>query len=85
VSSTKDINVISLLVNDDFINYVVSPNLILNEMWDDFFCMHPDLVPVAEEAKSILLGEFASAAMPVEEARELELQIFEKCGLPLVG
>lgn len=82
MSSTKDINVISLLVNDDFINYVVNPNLILNEMWDDFFGLHPDLVPVAAEAKSILLGEFSSAEMPAEEARELEARIFEKCGLP---
>jgi len=56
VSSTIDINVISLLVNDDFINYVVNPNLILKEMWDDFFSAHPDLIPVAEEAKAILLG-----------------------------
>lgn len=81
MSSTKDINVISLLVNDDFINYVVNPNLILKEMWDDFFCMHPDLIPVAEEAKSILLGEFDTAGMPVGEAQELEARILEKCGL----
>lgn len=82
MSSTKDINVISLLVNDDFINYVVNPNLILNEMWDDFFCVHPDLIPIAEEAKSILLGEFGVIEMPAEETRELEARIFERCGLP---
>jgi len=85
VSSTIDINVISLLVNDDFINYVVNPNLILKEMWDDFFSVHPDLIPAAEEARTILLGEFGYIEMPAGETQELEVRIFEKCGLPIAG
>ncbi|HET7733936.1 MAG TPA: hypothetical protein VFK73_08875 [Paludibacter sp.] len=84
MSSTIDINVISLLVNDDFINYVVNPNLILKEMWEDFFSAHPDLIPVAEEAKAILLGESGYFEMPAGEARELEVRISEKCGFSLV-
>ena len=85
MSSTIDINVISLLVNDDFINYVVNPNLILKEMWDDFFLAHPDLIPVAEEAKAILLGDSGYLEMPDEEVQELEVRIFEKCGLSIAG
>jgi len=81
VSSTTDINVISLLVNDDFINYVINPNLILNEMWDDFFGLHPDLISVANQAKMILLGELDFKELPAVEVHELELCIFEKCGL----
>ena len=81
VNSNKDINLISLLVNDDFINYVVNPNLILKEMWDDFFGLHPDLIAVANEAKMILLGEMDFKEMPANEAHELEMGIFEKCGL----
>lgn len=80
-----DINVISLLVNDDFINYVVNPNLILKEMWEDFFSVHPDLIPVAEEAKAILLGESGYFEMPARDVHELEVRIFEKCGLSFAG
>jgi hypothetical protein len=81
VSSNKDINLISLLVNDDFINYVINPNLILVEMWDDFFVLHPDLIPIADEAKMILLGEVDCQELPTKEAQALEISIFEKCGL----
>jgi hypothetical protein len=81
VSSNKDINLVSLLVNDDFINYVVSPNLILKEMWDDFFGLHPDLIATANEARMILLGEMDFKEMTINEAQALEKSIFEKCGL----
>ena len=81
MSSNKDINLISLLVNDDFINYVISPNLILKEMWDDFFGLHPDLIPIADEAKMILLGEVNCQELSTKEAYALEISIFEKCGL----
>ena len=81
MSSTTDINVISLLVNDDFINYVICPNLILKEMWDDFFGLHPDLIPIADEAKLILLGEMDLKEMSTKDIHTLELSIFEKCGL----
>ena len=81
VSSNKDINLISLLVNDDFINYVINPNLILEEMWDDFFSLHPDLIPIADEAKMILLGEMDFKEMPSNEVHSLEISIFEQCGL----
>jgi hypothetical protein len=80
-----DINVISLLVNDDFINYVINPNLILKEVWDDFFSLHPDLIPVAEDAKMILLGQMDYTEMTAAESQELENRIFEKCGLSIVG
>lgn len=54
----------SLLVNDDFINYVVNPSLILDEMWDDFFAEHPDMIQIADKAKSILLGEQLAQELP---------------------
>jgi hypothetical protein len=82
VSSTTDINLISLLVNDDFINYVINPNLILKEMWDDFFSLHPDLIPAAKEAKQILSDKSNDVySIPPFEMKELEIRIFEKCGL----
>jgi len=85
VSSTNNINLVSLLINDDFINYVTNPNLLLTEMWDDFFHIHPDLIPVAEEARKILTVEHVSQTLPPFEMKEVEIRIFEKCGLSLLN
>ena len=81
MSSTTDKCVINLLVNDDFINLVINPNLILVEMWEEFFDAHPDMIPVAEEAKAILLGQIISNPIPKQVQQELEVAIFQKCGL----
>jgi hypothetical protein len=83
VSSTTDKSVINLLVNDDFINYVINPNLILVEMWKEFFDAHPDMIPVAEEAKAILLGQIISDPIPLQLQQELETTILQKCGLTI--
>lgn len=71
----------SLLVNDDFINYVLNPTLVLDEMWDEFFAEHPELISVADQAKSILLGESNQNIMPADEMQELENRILAQCGL----
>ena len=81
VSSTTDKRVINLLVNDDFINYVIHPNLILVEMWDEFFDAHPAMIPVAEEAKAILQGQKTSDPISPQAQVELEASILKKCGL----
>ena len=81
MSPSTDINVISLLVNDDFINYAINPTLILKEMWDDFFGTHPDLLPIANEAKEILFCELDFQSLSPTEIKDLEKNIFEKCGL----
>ena len=83
MSSTTDKSVINLLVNDDFINYVINPNLILVEMWEDFFDAHPDMISVAEEAKAILLGQIISDPIPLQLQQELETTILQKCGLTI--
>ena len=81
MSSTTDKRVINLLVNDDFINYVINPNLILVEMWDEFFDAHPAMIPVAEEAKAILRGQIIADPIPPQAQQELEASILKKCGL----
>lgn len=83
MSSTTDKSVINLLVNDDFINYVINPNLILVEMWEEFFDAHPDMIPVAEEARAILLGQIISDPIPLQLQQELETTILQKCGLTI--
>lgn len=81
VSSIQEKSLVSLLVNDDFINYVISPTLTLKEMWEAYFHEHPEMISIAAEAKSILLGENAEKELPVAEARMMENRIFERCGL----
>jgi len=81
VSSTTDKRVLSILVNDDFINYVLNPNLILTEMWEDYFSTHPEDIPLADEAKKMLLGELNSTELSADEVSILETRILEKCGL----
>ena len=71
----------SFLVSDDFINYVLNPNLILKEMWEDFINSHPDDIPVLKEAQQILLGELNINELSTNKVLELEYVIFEKCGL----
>jgi hypothetical protein len=83
VSSTTDKRVLSILVNDDFINYVLNPNLILTEMWEDYFSTHPEDIPLADEAKKMLLGELNPTELSAEEACNLEIRILGQCGLTI--
>ena len=70
-----------MLVNDDFINYVLNPNLILKEKWEDYFKSHPEVIPYIDEATRILLGESDQEKLCSKDALELEKSIFDKCGL----
>jgi len=81
VNPTTNKRLLSLLVNDDFINYVLNPNLILKEMWEDYMCTHPVDIPVLNEAKYILLGGNGLVELTPEEVSDIEYNIFEKCGL----
>ena len=81
MNSTTNKRLLSLLVNDDFINYVLNPNLILNEMWEDYMSAHPEDIPVLNEAKCILLGGNELVELTPEEVSELKHTIFDKCGL----
>jgi hypothetical protein len=81
VNSPTNHTVYELLVNDDFINYVIQPTLIIREMWEKFFDSHPEIIPAAIEAKKILLGEAITHTLSANEYSELEKQLFEKCGI----
>jgi len=81
VSANTDKRVISILVNDDFINYVLSPTDSLIETWDNYFRMNPEQIPIAYEARQILLGKLNNKSLPYNESIELKTRIFEKCGL----
>jgi hypothetical protein len=80
VNVKNDRQVQEFLVNDDFINYVVCPNLILIELWKDFFENHPELILAAEEAKNILLGESQFVEMDINERHQLKHSILMNCG-----
>lgn len=81
MNSKTNYTVYELLVNDDFINYVIQPSLIIKEMWENYFDSHPEIIPAAIEAKSILLGENMTQTLTSGECSEMENQIFKKCGL----
>jgi hypothetical protein len=81
VNSTTNKRLLSLLVNDDFINYVLNPNLILKEMWEDYMSTHPEDIPVLNEAKYILLGGNELNRLSNEDVSNMQHDIFEKCGL----
>ena len=81
MNSTTNKRLLSLLVNDDFINYVLNPNLILKEMWEDYMSTHPEDIPVLNEAKYILLGGNELNRLSNEDVSNMQHDIFEKCGL----
>lgn len=81
MSAETDKRVIGILVNDDFINYVLNPTISMNEKWDDFFRMHPEQIPIANQARLILLGRLNKKTLPFNEMIEMKSRIFEKCGL----
>ena len=81
MNSTTNKRLLSLLVNDDFINYVLNPNLILKEMWENYMSSHPEDIHVLNQAKFILLGGNESFELTLEEVSNLEHTIFDKCGL----
>ena len=81
VNSTTDIRLLQMLVNDDFINYVLNPNLTLKEKWEDYFKSHTEIIPYIDEATRILLGESVQENLSSNDVLELEKSIFDKCGL----
>lgn len=72
--------VIDLLVDDNFINYIMNPTRSLTEKWTNYFKENPDSIQAANQAKKILLGESEKIFLTDFEAKELESQIIEKCG-----
>jgi len=82
VNSTTDKRLIRFLVNDDFINSVLNPNLIIKELWEDYSNSHPQDVPLLNEARQILLGETRLEVLSKEDSLNLEYSILKKCGLP---
>lgn len=81
VNSKTNYTVYELLVNDDFINYVIQPSLIIKEMWENYFDSHPETIQAAIEAKSILLGDNITHTLTSDDCFEMEQQILQKCGL----
>jgi len=81
MSITTNKRVSEILVCDGFINYVMNPTSLLLKEWDNYFKENPDQIQIANEAKQILLCERDYHSLPPFEIKELEMRIFEKCGL----
>ena len=81
VSTPINKNVIDFLVSDDFINYIINPNNSNTREWEEYFKRNPEKIPFANQASKILNGESDIHFLPSFEMKELEIRIFEKCGL----
>ncbi|MEI8085290.1 MAG: hypothetical protein WCG93_03630 [Paludibacter sp.] len=81
MSITIDKRVSEILVCDGFINYVMNPTSLILKEWDNYFIENPDQIPIVNEAKQILLCEHDYHSLPPFEIKELEMRIFEKCGI----
>lgn len=67
------------LINDDFILYVIDPASNLCGKWDNFFSLHPDQLPFANEAKLILEGKTNPINIKTEDFDEMKTEIFKVC------
>ena len=81
VSIQTDKRVLDILVDEDFIHYVINPTDSLTEQWNNYFKNNPDYVQAANQARKILLCEGDLVTLSDFEAKELEIEIFDKCGL----
>ena len=80
ITSTNK-NVIDFLVSDDFINYVINPNDSNTKEWEGYFMQYPEQIPYANKARKIINGESDFRFLSSFEIKDLEISIFEKCGL----
>jgi hypothetical protein len=69
-----------ILLDDDFINYVFDPTPDLREKWESFFRLHPEMISMAEKAKSILNND-SQTQLSTDEVAEMEQNILSACGL----
>ena len=83
MNPTTDKRLIGFLVNDDFINYILNPNLILKELWEDYSRTHPEDIPILHQAAQILLGDLQQKSLTEEDSNNLKRTIFEKCSLSM--
>lgn len=81
MNSSTEKQVIDFLVNDDFINYVICPTNMLRGLWESYFHLHPELMPAADKARQILLGESDLVEIPPQDILEMKRNIFNECNL----
>ena len=63
------------LIDDDFINYILAPDKVLEAKWNDYFDKYPADRLAAEEAKMVLLGEGEFQCITDNEADELKERV----------
>ena len=74
--------ILSFLMNDDFIEYVVHPTNQLAEKWSNFFKKNPSLNVYAQKARSIISGELQiDENLTEQELLELKKQIVANCNI----
>jgi hypothetical protein len=64
--------------DDDFIRYIFNPTSELQEIWQNYFILHPDKKLIAAEAGSIILGKKDFVQMPESLFNSCKSEILNK-------
>lgn len=70
-----------ILIDEDFIHYVIEPTAQLSQKWEHYIETHPEHIPTLTLAKSIISGQDESFQLSVSERNKLEMDIVEACGI----
>ncbi len=81
VNANTDKQLYDILIDDDFINYVLNPTQQLISKWENYFERYPEKLAIANQAKKILTGEEQCHHLTEFEVKEMEFGIFERCRL----
>lgn len=68
-----------ILVNDDFIHYVLEPTDLLTQQWNRYFELHPNELPLLDIARNIINGKDLAYQLSPFEIKELEKEIVQSC------
>lgn len=77
--SSNDKLLYKILVNDDFIHYVLEPTESLTQQWNRYFELHPNELPLLDVARNILTGKELTNQLSPFEIKELENEILQNC------
>lgn len=80
MNTNTDKQLYNILVDDDFIHYVLNPNDQLTRKWESYFEAHPDQLSIANQAIKILTGGNQCNKLSTFQIKEMEMEILEKCG-----
>ncbi|RYF92629.1 MAG: hypothetical protein EOO02_24820, partial [Chitinophagaceae bacterium] len=62
------------IADEEFQRYIMNPDPVTDQLWQDWFLKHPDKKNVADEAASFLLNIQFNTSIPDKNAIQLSLE-----------